>query len=151
MHTEINVDASPVGIAGILSQNGRRVAYASRSFTSVEQRYPQTEREAQAVVWSCEHFNIYVSGAPFTVVTDHRPLLTIWDKPPSPTRIARGALCLQPNAITMQYKPGKDKSADYISRHPSNKKIPAAFPVRQPQTGVPKNHSLCLNFTEALG
>ena len=76
-HTEIHVDASPVGIAGILSQNGRLVAYASRSLTSVEQRYSQTEMEALAVVWSREHFNIYVSSAPFTVVTDHSPLLTI--------------------------------------------------------------------------
>ena len=77
-----------------MSQNGRLVAYASRSLTSVEQRYSQTEREALAVVWSREHFNIYVSGAPFTVVTDHRPLLTIWDKPSPPTRITRWALRL---------------------------------------------------------
>ena len=106
-HSEIHVDASPVGIAGILRQNGRPVAYASRSLTNVEQRYSQTvqrysqtEREALAVVWECEHFNIYVSGAPFTVVTDHLPLLTIWDKPSPATRIARWALRLQPYAIT---------------------------------------------------
>ena len=110
-------DASPVGIAGILSQNGRPVAYASRSLTSVEQRYSQTEREALAVVWACEHFNIYVSGAPFAVVNDHRPLLTIWDKPSPATRIARWALRLQPYAITLQYKPGKDNPADFMSRH----------------------------------
>ena len=121
-HTEIHVDASPVGIAGILSQNGRPVAYASRSLTSVEQRYSQTEREA-LVVWSCEHFNVYISGVLFTVVTDHRPLLFTWDKPSPPTRIARWALRLQPYAITMQYTTGKDNSADYMSRHPSNKNI----------------------------
>ena len=99
------------------------VAYASRPLTSVEQRYSQTEREALAVVLACEHFNIYASGAPFTVVTDHRPLLTIWDKPSPPTSIARWALRLQPYAITMQYTTGKDNSADYMSRHPSNKNI----------------------------
>ena len=114
-HTEIHVDASPVGIAGILSQNGRLVAYASRSLTSVEQRYSQTEMEALAVVWSREHFNIHVSSAPFTVVTDHRPLITTWDKPSLPTRIARLTLRLQPYAITMQYKLGKDNPADFMS------------------------------------
>ena len=116
-----------------MSQNGRLVAYASRSLTSVEQRYSQTEREAQAVVWACEHFNIYVSGEPFTVVTDHRPLLTIWDKPSPPTSVARWALRLQPYAITMQYKPGTDNPADYMSRHLSNK---STVPSRQEEQYV---------------
>ena len=97
-----------------MSQNGRLVAYASRSLTSVEQRYSQTEREA-LVVWSCEHFNVYISGVLFTVVTDHRPLLTIWNKPSPPTRISRWALRLQLHAVTMQNKPGKDSPADYMS------------------------------------
>ena len=113
--TKVHVDASPVGIAGILCQNGRPVAYSSRSLTSIEQRHLQTEREALAVVWACEHFNIYVSGASFTVITDHRPLLTIWDNLSPPTRIARWALRLQPHVNTTQYKPGKDNPTDYVS------------------------------------
>ena len=114
-HTEIHVNASPVGTAGIFSQNGRPVASASQSLTSVEQRYSQTEGEALAVVWACEHFNIYVSGAPFTVVIDHRPLLTIWDEPSTPTTIARWDLRLQPYAVAMQYKPGEDNPANCMS------------------------------------
>ena len=57
------------------------------------------------------------------MVTDHRPSLTVWDKPSPPTRIARWTLRLQPYAITMQYKPGKDNPADYMSQHLSNKNI----------------------------
>lgn len=120
-YTDIHVDASPVGVAGILSQDGCIIAYASRALTDVEQRYSQTEREALAVVWACEHFHIYVSGAPFTVITDHRPLVTIWQKPFPPTRIARWALRLQPYLLTVKYKPGKDNPADYMSRHPTYK------------------------------
>ncbi|KAK7088231.1 hypothetical protein V1264_022168 [Littorina saxatilis] len=60
--TEILVDASPVGIAGLLSQDVRPVCYASRALSDVEQRYSQTEREALAVVWACEHFDIYIPG-----------------------------------------------------------------------------------------
>ena len=59
----VTVDASPVGLAAILSQfdkdgNERIVAYASRTLTQVEQKYSQTEKEASAVVYECEKFHI---------------------------------------------------------------------------------------------
>ena len=116
--TTLLVDASPVGISAILSQDERVVMYVSRALTEVEQKYSQTDREALAVVWACEHFNIYVNGAPFTVVTDHKPLLGIWKNKQPSLRIARWALRLQPCAMTLKYKPGKDNPADYMSRHP---------------------------------
>ena len=72
---EIVSDASPVGIAALLVQEGRVVIYGSRAFTNVETRYSHTGREALAVVWACEHFNMFVKGAPrFTVISDHKPL-----------------------------------------------------------------------------
>ena len=61
--TELSVDASPVGLAAILSQKGQEtgtshiVTYASRSLTETEQRYSQTEREALGIVWACEHLH----------------------------------------------------------------------------------------------
>ena len=119
--TAIHVDASPVGVAGILSQEGRVVTYASRSLTTTEARYSQTEREALAVVWACEHFHTYISGAPVTVITDHQALLGIWKKPNPPLRIARWGLRLQPYDIKLTYGPGKDNPADFMSRHPTNK------------------------------
>ena len=66
--TEITVDASPVGLGGVLTQKDskgydRVVAYGSRSLTEVEQRYSQLEREALGVVWACEYFHIYISLA----------------------------------------------------------------------------------------
>ena len=83
----IYVDASPVGLGAILVQEeGSKkstVAYASRSLTEVEQRYSQTEREALAVIWACEHFHIYIYGKPVTVVTDHKPLTHIFNNPNS--------------------------------------------------------------------
>ena len=48
-HTGIHVDDSPLRIAGISSKIGRPIADASRSLTSVEQCYSQTEREAASV------------------------------------------------------------------------------------------------------
>ena len=81
--TEILVDASPIGLGAILCQldphtdERQVVAYASRSLTATEQRYSQTEREALAIVWSCEYFHLYVYGKPITVFTDHKPLVHI--------------------------------------------------------------------------
>ena len=39
------VDASPVWLAAILTQQGKIIAYASKALSEVEQRYCQTERE----------------------------------------------------------------------------------------------------------
>ena len=74
-------------------------------------------------LWACEHYNIYLSGAPFTVVTDHKPLLGILNKPDPPLRIARWGLRLQPYNLTLKYQTGKDNPADYMSSHPCKSKI----------------------------
>ena len=63
--TELIVDASPVGLGAILYQSDRKgerhtIAYASRALSDVERSYSQTEREALAIVWSCEHFHLYI-------------------------------------------------------------------------------------------
>ena len=39
--------------------------YASRGLTDVERRYSQAERAALALVWACEHFNMYIFGRNF--------------------------------------------------------------------------------------
>ena len=59
-----------VDIADILVQDDQPIAYGSRALSDVESRYSETERKALAVIWACEHFDIYVSGSSFTVVTD---------------------------------------------------------------------------------
>ena len=89
---EIIIDASPVGLGGIHQQGGKDIAYANRALTNTESRSSQTERETLGVVWACEHFDIYVNEDHyFTIITDHKPLETIWQKPkpPPPPRIER--------------------------------------------------------------
>ena len=125
--TLVTVDASPVGISAILGQrvkgtdDYRVVAYASRAFTAVERRYSQTEREALAIVWAVEHYHLFLFGANFNLITDHKPLEVIYGSPKSKpsARIERWVLRLQPYDFTVVYKSGTDNSADYMSRHPT--------------------------------
>ncbi len=126
--TELLVDASPIGLCGILTQlnpDGSKniISFASRSLTSVESRYSQTEREALAIIWACEYFHLYLFGSAFTVVTDHKPLIWMFGNPKStlPSRIERWAMRLQPYELTVVYRAGKDNPADYLSRHPMHK------------------------------
>ena len=67
--TRIVADASPVGLGAVLIQlqgvEWRVIAYASRGLTDVERRYSQTAREALALVWACERFNMYIFGRDF--------------------------------------------------------------------------------------
>ena len=77
--TEIVVDASPVGLGRLLMQEGKVVSYASRSLSEVEARYSQNEREMFAVVWAAEHFHLYVYGSKVHIITDHKPLLGIFN------------------------------------------------------------------------
>lgn len=96
------VDASPVGLDAILTLEEKVVAYASRSLGESESRYSQTEREALAIVWGCEHFDIYLRGAShFQVITEHKLLTTIWKHPKPPLRIERWGLRLQPYKLRL--------------------------------------------------
>ena len=128
--TEVMVDASPVGLGAILSQrqkNGemRPVYYASRTLSDVERRYSQTEKEALAVVWGCERFSLYLVGKRFDLITDHKPLETIYGNArakPLP-RIERWVLRLQPFDFNIKYRKGSENAADALSRLPVHEEV----------------------------
>ena len=86
--TRIIADASTVGLGAVLTQLQediwRVIAYASRSLSDVERWYSQTEKEALALVWACERFDLYVCGQPFELETDHKPLERIYSATSKP-------------------------------------------------------------------
>ena len=117
--TTILVDASPVGLGAILIQSGKAICYASRALSDVEQRYSQTDREMLAVVYGAEHFHLYIHGAPFSVITNHKPLLGIMkSRNPTTARIERYRLRLMPYDFELIYKPGRNENnpADFIRK-----------------------------------
>jgi len=123
--TRLITDASPVGLGAILEQKQedglyRPVYYASRKLSNVEKRYSQFEREALAVRWACQKFYLFLYGIEFEIRTDHKPLLVVLSpqsKPPS-IRIERWLLYLQQFRYTITHIPGKENSADVLSRLP---------------------------------
>ena len=89
LETELIVDGSPLGLGAILAQkqddnNFRPVAYGSNALSPVQQRYSQTEQEALAILWSCQHFHHYVYDRHVTIITDHRPLLQLFSSKSQP-------------------------------------------------------------------
>ncbi|XP_047984727.1 uncharacterized protein K02A2.6-like [Leguminivora glycinivorella] len=119
--TQVIADASPVGLGAILIQtdsNGPRIiAYGNRTLTDCERKYSQTEKEALALVWSVEHFNIFLFGKKFDLITDHKPLEILFGSRSKPcARIERWVLRLQSYDYNVIYKPGKVNIADPLSR-----------------------------------
>ena len=121
----IHVDASSRGLGAVLMQKGKPIAFASKSLSDAETRYANIEREMLAVVFGCERLHTYVFGKSVTIESDHRPLEMIHIKNLSaaPQRLQRMLLRIQPCAITILYRPGKEMAmADALSRQPSDRR-----------------------------
>lgn len=119
--TQLVADASPVGLGAVLiqvnDQGPRIIAYASKSLSDVEKRYAQIEKEALALVWAVERFHYYLYGRTFELITDHKPLETIFGPRSKPcARIERWVVRLQAYKGKVVYRPGKTNIADPLSR-----------------------------------
>ena len=122
-------DASSVGVGATLLQPGPDdsllpVAYASRILTSAEQNYSQIERESLAIVFGVTKFQQYLLGRHFTLLTDHKPLITLMgEHKPVPqldsTRIKWWPLLLAAYNCMIAFIHGKQNVyADFLSRRP---------------------------------
>lgn len=117
-------DACEYGLGSVLLQEGRPVAYASRSLSETESRYAQIEKEMLAVTYGLEKFHYYTFGRDVEVITDHKPLMAINAKPLSkaPKRLQNLLLRAQKYSYTLIWKPGKSiPLADALSRAPTEK------------------------------
>lgn len=60
----LSVDASQLGVGAVLMQDGRPIAFLSRSLTEAHQNYAQIEKEMLAIVHGCTKFHDYVLVRP---------------------------------------------------------------------------------------
>lgn len=117
----IQTDASQNGLGTCLMQNGRPIAFASRSLSDVEKRYAQIEKEFLAITFSCKRFHQYIYGREIIIKNDHKPLVSIMNKDihkiPS-SKLQRMRIRLLNYNIKLEYIPGKYLIlADFLSRY----------------------------------
>ena len=116
------MDASLRGLGACLIQDGKPIAFASKSLTGAESRYANIERELLAIIFACIWFNTYLQGHRFTVQSDHKPLEMIHLKSMhnAPPCLQRMLLQLQKYDMETKYKPGSEMLlADALSRCPA--------------------------------
>lgn len=124
--SELYVDASPDGLGAMVVQRDandkpRIIACASKVLTDTEKRYPQTQREALAVVWGAERFRFYLHGSKFTIFSDAEANEYLFKEghrigKRSISRAESWTLRLQAFEFVVKHVAGKDNHADTFSR-----------------------------------
>ena len=125
--TKVSADASRHALGAVLLQledNGwKPVAYASRSLSTAEQKYAQIELELLAICFGNNKFSQFLLGKRFLVESDHKPLITLFNKDlhACPLRAQRLMLNVQRFDFDIQFVPGKFLyTADVLSRFVKN-------------------------------
>ena len=129
LETRIKCDASRKSLGCALEQqtNGwKTVALASRFLNSFEYRYIINEPQLLVVVWSIRQFKNFFNGKPFTVITDHRELLSLMRENRANksynSRLTRWVGRLLPFDFSIDHLPGsKMGMVDYILREHQKK------------------------------
>ena len=122
-------DASAYGVGAVLSihyPNGYEypLAFASKTLNDQEKKYSQIEKEALSIIFGVKKFHQYLSGRTFELITDHKPLVSLFHPEKglpvyTLARLQRWAITLMGYTYTIRYRSTeKHSNADALSRLP---------------------------------
>jgi hypothetical protein len=121
---KLSVDASDVGVGAVLIQEDKNgvehpVCYFSKKLNKHQRNYSTIEKECLALILALQHFEIYLSSAPSSIIvfSDHNPLTFISKMKNKNQRLLRWSLLLQEYDLEIRHIKGKDNIiADALSR-----------------------------------
>ena len=101
-------DASKHGFGSVLMHDNRPVAYASRSTNTADKNYATIEKEMCAILFACHKFHNYIFGKQTSVITDHKPLVGVFQKPLHKLnpRLQRMRMHLLQYDLRVEWQPG---------------------------------------------
>ena len=107
----VECDASEIAVSATLNQNGRPVAFMSRSLQGSEIAYPAVEKEATAIIEAVRKWSHFLVRQPFVIVTDQRSVAFMLDSRKRTKIKNNKILCwrleLASFAYSISYRPGK--------------------------------------------
>lgn len=95
------------------------ISYASKAFNPAERKKPIIELELLAIHWGIKHFRPYLYGIKFLVMSDHKPLIYLFNMVNPSSKLTRIRLDLAEYNFDVNYIKGSENvTADALSRIP---------------------------------
>ena len=117
----LHTDASAAGAGAALTQENegaeQPLAFPSHGWSATDSRRGTTEQECMALLWEVAHFRLYLTGRPFTLVTDCSALTWLFRSRNLNPKLYRWSVRLAEYDMTIRWRTGSSHQLpDALSR-----------------------------------
>ena len=118
----LETDASNVAISATLNQDGKPVAFFSRTLNKSQKMYPTVEKEAMSIVEAIRHWSHFLRRKKFKLITDQKAVAYMFDNFKKSkiknVKIQNWRLELSEYRFDVEYRPGRlNSAADALTRN----------------------------------